>query len=132
MDLNLVDNTPLPHVPGKSYNTFETIYHVISPFPEDCSAEQWDDIFADTLATIMEETNHIRHKAEDLAIALRIRNVLPERPKLRDVMQAWLNREYNVTSQGLPSWRLLVSKIASDTGGANKALAQRIASRHPG
>ena len=75
--------------------------------------------------------NPVRHRAEDLALALRIRDVLPEHPKLKDVMKAWLNRQYNVTTQGPPSWRLLISKIASDVGGANVALAQRLAKKHP-
>ncbi|XP_011407609.1 PREDICTED: uncharacterized protein LOC105314888 [Amphimedon queenslandica] len=113
MDWSSVDNTPLPNC------------------PEDCSSQQYDDILKETLAVILEEMNPVRHRAEDLALALRIRDVLPERPKLKDVMKAWLNRQYNVTSQGPPSWRLLISKIASDVGGANVALAQRLAKKHP-
>ena len=44
----------------------------------------------------------------------------------------WLKGVHNVQKYGHPSWRVLVQAVAHPAGGANPALAQSIAAKHPG
>lgn len=94
----------------------------------------YEDFFQETLSTILEELSTVKHRAADLAISLRIReSSLPSHPPtLKDVISAWLRQQYNVATQGPPTWRLLARRVADDTGGADRALAIRIANKHPG
>ena len=51
---------------------------------------------------------------------------------LSQVIIAWLKRSYDVSKHGHPSWKKLVGAVASEAGGQNPALAQRIAAAHRG
>ena len=48
------------------------------------------------------------------------------------LLEEWLKESYDVKRYGHPSWRSLVKAMASSSGGANPALAQTIAEKHPG
>ena len=48
------------------------------------------------------------------------------------ILEEWLKESYDVKKYGHPSWRSLVKAIYSSSGGANAALAQTIAEKHPG
>ena len=50
----------------------------------------------------------------------------------RKVILTWLQQEYDVNKHGKPSWRKLLECIGSSAGGANPALAMRLAAHHPG
>ena len=49
---------------------------------------------------------------------------------LTQVLTHWLKRNYNTQRYGVPSWRLLCAAAASPIGGADPALAEKIASNH--
>ena len=51
---------------------------------------------------------------------------------LEAVLVAWLSKTYNIEKHGHPSWRTLVKAVADPIGGANVALALKIAEKHPG
>ena len=51
---------------------------------------------------------------------------------LRKVLSKWLQRCYDTTRHGLPTWRMLVAAVANSTGGDNPGLAREIARNHPG
>ena len=51
---------------------------------------------------------------------------------LEAVLFAWLSKSYNVEKHGPPSWRTLVKAVADRIGGADVALALKIAKNHPG
>ena len=42
----------------------------------------------------------------------------------------WLKRNYNVGMFGEPTWQWLVEAVSDPAGGANMALARKIARRH--
>ena len=48
------------------------------------------------------------------------------------VLLTWLRQVYDVKRHGPPSWRKLLECIGSPSGGANLALAKRLAPLHPG
>ena len=50
--------------------------------------------------------------------------------RLLDVLTEWLNKAYNTTRFGDPSWKLLVEAVAHSAGGNNRALAETIAKKH--
>ena len=50
----------------------------------------------------------------------------------RKVILTWLQQEYDVNKHGKPSWRKLLECIGSPAGGANPALAMRLAADHSG
>ena len=50
----------------------------------------------------------------------------------RKVILTWLQQEYDFNKHGKPSWRKLLECIGSPAGGANPALAMRVAANHPG
>ena len=52
--------------------------------------------------------------------------------RLEKTLSEWLNREYDTTRFGLPSWERLVAAVAHPAGGKNHALAEQIAGRHNG
>ena len=49
---------------------------------------------------------------------------------LTSVITMWLKGKHNVERFGLPTWRQLVEAVGHRAGGANKALAERIAKNH--
>ena len=49
---------------------------------------------------------------------------------LTQVLTHWLKKNYDTQKYGVPSWRLLCAAAASPIGGANPALAEKIASDH--
>ena len=51
---------------------------------------------------------------------------------LKRILSEWLNREYDTTHFGSPSWQLLVATVAHSAGGRNHALAEQIAGRQNG
>lgn len=52
--------------------------------------------------------------------------------RLLNVLTEWLNKGYNTTRFGDPSWKLLVEAVAHSAGGNNRALAETIAKSHNG
>ena len=51
---------------------------------------------------------------------------------LLEVLTQWLQKAYNTTRFGDPSWKLLVEAVAHPAGGNNPALAQQIALKYNG
>ena len=51
---------------------------------------------------------------------------------LQEVLTQWLQKAYNTTRFGDPSWKLLVEAVAHPAGGNNPALAQQIALKYNG
>ena len=51
---------------------------------------------------------------------------------LEAVLFVWLSKSYNVEKHGPPSWRTLVKAVADRIGGADVALALKIAKKYPG
>ena len=49
---------------------------------------------------------------------------------LKDVLNTWLKKGYNIQKHGHPSWRRVCEATASPAGGDNKRLAQEIAAKH--
>ena len=52
--------------------------------------------------------------------------------RLEKVLTEWLQKAYDTTRFGQPSWQLLVAAVAHPAGGNNHALAEQIAGRHNG
>ena len=46
------------------------------------------------------------------------------------VVTEWLKKNYNVEKFGEPTWRQLVRAVDDPAGGADKALARDLATRH--
>ena len=51
---------------------------------------------------------------------------------LREVLSKWLQRCYDTTRHGPPTWHVLVAAVANSAGGDNPGLAREIARNHPG
>ena len=51
---------------------------------------------------------------------------------LFQVIVVWLKRSYDTSKHGHPSWKKVVEAVASEAGGKNPALAQKIAAAHRG
>ena len=51
---------------------------------------------------------------------------------LSDMLNCWLNRNYNVERFGEPTWQAVVKVVAHPAAGDNCALALNIAKQHPG
>ena len=51
---------------------------------------------------------------------------------LLEVINCWLNRNYDVEEFGEPTWRAVVKVVAHPAAGDTCALALRIAGQHPG
>ena len=49
---------------------------------------------------------------------------------LTSMVTEWLNRNYNVTKFGEPTWQKLVEAVAHPNGGANMALARNMAKKY--
>ena len=50
---------------------------------------------------------------------------------LSSVLADFLKKNYDLTSHGVPSWRLIVAAVGYKAGGNNKGLALQIADNHP-
>ena len=50
--------------------------------------------------------------------------------RLTLIVKEWLKRKYNVGKFGEPTWQRLVEVVGHPAGGANMALARRIATKH--
>ena len=59
-------------------------------------------------------------------------NLCGSEAALGQVIDAWLAQQYDTERFGEPSWRRLVSAVASPAGGNNASLALEIAEDHPG
>lgn len=75
---------------------------------------------------------------ENLGLALRLRhseitiiekNRANVEDRLKDVLTKWLQKAYNTTRFGNPSWNLLLEAVAHSAGGNDPALAELIADR---
>ena len=51
---------------------------------------------------------------------------------LTSALTEWLNKSYNISRFGPPSWKLLVAAVADPAGGNDRALAERIAQKYIG
>ena len=58
-------------------------------------------------------------------------NGIPE-DCLRKVLSKWLQRCYDTTRHGPPTWQMLVAAVGNSAGGDNPGLAKEIARSHPG
>ena len=52
--------------------------------------------------------------------------------QLTEILHTWLKQSCIVQKYGQPSWRTLVKAVDKRAGGANPALAKKIAADHPG
>ena len=46
------------------------------------------------------------------------------------IIDKWLQLDYDVETQGPPTWRVLVEAVAAPEGGNNTVLAEQIARKH--
>ena len=58
-------------------------------------------------------------------------NESDDRQALSDILELWLQKNYNVIKFGPPTWRMLVEAVNRKAGGNNHDLAKEIASDHP-
>ena len=84
---------------------------------------------------------NVAHNWRRLGLALRLHPPQLDRiekdksdviSRLEAVLTAWLNKNYDTTLFGPPSWELLVAAVAHPAGGNNRALAEQIANKHNG
>ena len=96
----------------------------------------------DDLFTVNSELLPVAHRWRKIGLALRLdpnllnrvrhKNHVEVEDYLEDVLTEWLNKAYNTTRFGDPSWKLLVEAVAHSAGGNNRALAETIAQKHNG
>ena len=96
----------------------------------------------DDLYAVLEEVIHLQGKWAKVLAGLRLPHthqdtIKMEHPAdarscLQAVLVVWLSKNYDVEKHGPPSWRTLVKAVADPIGGANTALALKIAENHPG
>ena len=93
------------------------------------------------LFEISAELMNVAHNWRRLGLALRLhppqldrieKDKLDVISRLEAVLTAWLNKNYDTTLFGSPSWELLVAAVAHPAGGNNRALAEQIANKHNG
>ena len=87
------------------------------------------------------ELRPVAHEWKNIGLALRLqphvlstieKNHADVKDRLLNVLTEWLNKAYNTTRFGDPTWQLLVAAVAHPAGGNNPALAQHIASTYNG
>ena len=83
-------------------------------------ASQWKDVGIE-----------LRLKLSDLN-AIQAAHPMSSEDCLTLVVNEWLQKKYNTTKHGPPSWRKLVRVISLDTGGKNPLLAKKVAENHRG
>ena len=66
----------------------------------------------------------------DILDSIDKRNSGDPTPCLMSVVTEWLKKNYNVEKFGEPTWRQLVRAVDDPAGGADKALARDLATRH--
>ena len=91
----------------------------------------------DDLIDVKRELLDVAHNWKGVGMALRLKPALLCRIQadhpgdatecLTEVLTEWLNKSYNVSRFGSPSWKLLVAAVADPAGGNDCALAERIA-----
>ena len=96
----------------------------------------------DDLYDVLEEVIDLKGKWTDILSGLRLPHsqqaaIKVEHPAdarscLEAVLHVWLSKNYDVEKHGPPSWRTLVKAVADRIGGADTALALKIAKNHPG
>ena len=94
----------------------------------------------DDIHDLMEALIEVLDKWNLIGIALRlkpskIRSIEATYPGnlsscLMNMLTDWLNRNYNVTKFGVPSWRKIVHAVASPAAGDSMVLAEAIARKH--
>ncbi len=92
---------------------------------------------ADDMGVIVDALTDVKYRYNEIGTQLHLRN-LKEIPTTSNaiamggVIEEWLNKNYNTTRFGPPTWRMLVEVVANPNGGNNNALADKIAEEHPG
>ena len=96
----------------------------------------------DDLFTVNCELRPVAHEWKNIGLALRLqphhvlstieKNHTDVKDRLLNVLTEWLNKAYNTTRFGNPTWQMLVAAVAHPAGGNNPALAQHIASTYNG
>ena len=94
----------------------------------------------DDLFDVQSELNPIAANWKNIGLALRLKPDLLETIEaaktgnppacLSVTIKEWLKRNYNVRKFGEPSWQHLVEAVNHPAGGANVALATKIAKNH--
>ena len=84
----------------------------------------------------------VAHRWRSIGLALKLDPNLLDRIRaqrnisvdenLSDTLKEWLQKSYNMTHFGDPSWKLLVEAVAHPAGGNNPALVQDIAVEYNG
>ena len=94
---------------------------------------------SDDLCEVLSAVNPLRASAYNFAILLGLPPDLVDSIEgrgsdpvgfLTRVLTHWLRSNYNTTKHGRPSWRMVCAAAASPVGGANPALANKIADEH--
>ena len=96
----------------------------------------------DDLIDVKCELLDVAHNWKDVGMALRLKPALLNRIQadhpgdvkecLTDALTEWLNKSYNTSRFGPPSWKLLVAAVANPAGGNDRALAEQIAHKYNG
>ena len=86
------------------------------------------------------ELNPVSAQWKSIGLALRLQTAILNRidaensgkPSdcLTSMATEWLKRNYKVEKFGEPTWQQLVEAVGNQAGGANMALAKKIARRH--
>ena len=86
------------------------------------------------------ELNPVASKWKRIGLALRLKHDTLENIQagnlgnptdcLTVTIKQWLNKNYNVKKFGEPTWQHLVEAVSHPSGGANVALATKIAENH--
>ena len=89
----------------------------------------------DDLYDVITELEDVAGKWRGIGLALRLHN--PDLRKiateqkdvidfLRDMLELWLNKSYDVIKYGEPSWQMLENAVRARAGGSNPAVADQI------
>ena len=91
----------------------------------------------DVLELLMPHKSHYYNIGIGLRLSIEFLDEIEEkfdsdpRKALRKVVGAWLQKKYDVSKFGLPTWQMLVKAIDSPAGGNDHQLAEKIALDHP-
>ena len=96
----------------------------------------------DDLIDVKRELLDVAQNWRGVGLALRLKLALLNRIQanhptdvkecLTEALTEWLNKSYNVSRFGPPSWKQLVAAVADPAGGNDRALAEKIALKHNG
>ena len=95
----------------------------------------------DELFKVKKELLSVAHNWRGVGLALRLHPDVLSRIEadcrisgvercLEKTLSEWLQKAYDTTRFGQPSWELLVAAVADPAGGNNRALAEQIARKH--